>query len=262
MSTTLIEERRAGQAPDGARPAAAPGRRRTGRGRGFLRALRTFVVTLALFLAAAYGGIYIAQHRLAAQAYVDLGTAMLTADAVPVGSPNAAVVSTLNVNEQGHVSAGQQLAVLTLTGAGQPGAGGRTQTVTQALRAPMDGTVATVNVPLGGVVKAGEPVLTLYDQSKLTFQADVPVERLRRLRLGMTAFVDGPGLAHRIRTTIARIVPRVGDGPLSNTDRLIVVLVPQPTSKATVSTLLPGLPYTATVDTKTSTGGTPAVNAR
>jgi multidrug resistance efflux pump len=125
----------------------------------------------------------------------------------------------------------------------------------------MDGTVATVDVAVGGVVKAGEPVVTLYDQSKLTFQAEVPVDRLKRLRLGMTAFIDGPGLSHRVRATLARIVPRVGSGVPSDSDPLTVVLVPQAGAKATVSTLLPGLPYTAVVDTKTSTGGTPAVNS-
>ncbi|MEN3306293.1 MAG: hypothetical protein V7603_2495 [Micromonosporaceae bacterium] len=270
MTTTMIEER-PGEQPAGPQAAAPPGGgRHERRGMRFLRGLRTFVVTLVLFAAAAFGGVYIVQHRLAAQAYVDLGTAMLTADAVPVGSPNAAVVTAVKVTAQGHVSAGQTLAVLTLTSGGtsQPSAGGSagatatTQgAMQQVLKAPMDGTVATVDVALGGVVKAGEPVVTLYDQSKLTFQAEVPVDRLRRLRLGMTAFIDGPGLSHRVRATLARIVPRVGSGVPSGSDPLIVVLVPQAGAKATVSTLLPGLPYTAVVDTKTSTGGTPAVNS-
>jgi multidrug resistance efflux pump len=257
MTTTLIDEHVA-EEPRHVAP------RDGGRGRRFLRGLRTFFVTLILFAAAAFGGITIVQHRLSAQAYVDLGTAMLTAEAVPVGSPNAAVVASVRVNAQSHVAAGQTLAVLTLTSGAStpPSANAATQAVTQQiLKAPMDGTVATVDVAVGGVVKAGEPVVTLYDQSKLTFQAEVPVDRLKRLRLGMTAFIDGPGLSHRIRATLARIVPRVGDGTLSDSDRLMVVLAPQGSAKTTVSTLLPGLPYTATVDTKTSTGGTPAVNS-
>jgi multidrug resistance efflux pump len=251
--TPTTDERVASGAPP-------PGGGHLGRGRRFLRALRTLVVTVVLFSAAALGGVYIVGHRLAAQAYVDLGTAMLTADAVPVGSPDAAVVTSLRVNAQRHVIAGQPLAVLTLTaGASQAGTGAATEATTQTLRAPMDGTVAAVNVALGGVVKAGEPVVTLYDQSKLSFQADVPVDRLKRLRLGMTAYIDGPGLAHRVQASLARIVPRVGG--VSDSDRLTVVLLPRDSAKATVSTLVPGLPYTAIVDTKTSTGGTPAVNS-
>jgi multidrug resistance efflux pump len=240
---------------------AAPPRRH--RGRSFLRGLRTFVVTLALFAAAALGGTYIIKHRLSGQAYVDLGTAMLTADAVPIGSPNAAVVTAMKVNAQSKVSAGQPLAVLTLTaGTASPStAAAAPPAIQQVLRAPMAGTVASVDVALGGVVKPGEPVVTLYDQAKLTFQAEVPVDRLKRLRLGMTAFIDGPGLAHRIRATLAHIVPRVGDDPVSGRDRLTVVLLPQTSAASTVSTLVPGLPYSAVVDTKTSTGGTPAVNS-
>ncbi|HKS99990.1 MAG TPA: HlyD family efflux transporter periplasmic adaptor subunit [Rugosimonospora sp.] len=249
MTTTLTEERPTPQPPAAPPPGAD---RRTGRGRRFLRALRTFVVTLALLATAVAGGGYIVRHRLAAQAYVDLGTAMLTADAVPVGPPNAAVVRSVKVGTQGHVSAGQTLAVLAL-----PATTGGTETLT----APMDGTVASVDVAVGAVVRAGESVVTLYDQSKLTFQANVAVDRLKRLRLGMTAYVDGPGLGHRIRATLARIVPRVSQGPLADSDQLTVILVPQDGAQATVRTLVPGLPYSATVDTKTSTGGTPAVNS-
>ncbi len=255
MSTTVMEDRTV-ELPETVPPPAPP----RGRGRAFLRVLRTFLVTLVLLAAAVAGGGYIVRQRLADRAYVDLGTAMLTADAVPVGSPDAAVVTETKVGAQAHVTAGQELAVLTLAN-GAAGKDGGIQGVTQVLRAPMDGTVASVDIAVGGVVKAGEPVVTLYDQSKLTFQADVPVDRLRRLRLGMTAYVDGPGLAHRVATTVARIVPRVGGDPLSTSDRLTVVLVPQHSAQQTVSTLVPGLPYSATVDTKTSTGGTPAVNS-
>src|SRR5437764_13699369 len=89
--------------------------------RSFLRGLRTFVVTLVLLGAAVAGGSYLVRQRLAEQAYVDLGTAMLTADAVPVGSPDAAVVAQTKVAAQAHVTAGQELAVVHLPdGAASP----------------------------------------------------------------------------------------------------------------------------------------------
>lgn len=257
MTTTVVEQEPDWQPAPQPPPAAPPQRPRpSDRARRALCALRTVVVTLALLAAAVCGGSYLVRERLAARAYVDLGTAVLTAEPVPVGSPTAAVVTGVSVAASSRVSAGQALAVLTLppASAGQP-------VVRLTLSAPVAGSVAAVDVQLGGVVRAGEPVVTLYDQSRLTFQAQVPVERIKRLRLGMVASLTGPGVHGHIRATLARVVPRVGDGTLADTDRLAVVLVPLPGAKATVATLVPGLPYTATVDTRTSSAGIPAVNS-
>ena len=100
----------------------------------------------------------------------------------------------------------------------------------------------------------------LYDQARLTFQADVPLEALRRMRLGMTAYVEGPGLAHRITATLDHVVPVVGAGQSSTTDALTVVLIPTDTDRATVSSLVPGLRFNAQVDTNTAADALPAVN--
>jgi multidrug efflux pump subunit AcrA (membrane-fusion protein) len=229
---------------------------RAGRRGSRLRAVRTFFVVLTLLAGAVAGGTYIVRHRLDARTYVDLGTAVLTADPVTLGSPQPATVSSISVTEQSHVTAGQELARVTLTTSNATAS-----TQTQILRAPTAGVVVAINVAAGGVASAGEPIITLYDQAKLTFQADVPVARLRQLRLGMTAYIDGPGLDHQIRATLDHIVPRVGGNPLSATDRLTVVLHPVPNQIGTVSTLVPGLPFSATVDTKTAAGRTPAVNS-
>jgi multidrug resistance efflux pump len=271
MSTTAINRQllegiarpaQTSTAPGGIRP---PGRRRS-----FARALRTSVVVLILLAAAVVGGGYVVRERMLAHDHVDLGTAVLTAEAVPVGAADAAVVGKILVGEQAHVSAGDALAEVTLTAlapsvapskAGAATGGGTRQTQTQVLRAPMAGTVAAVNTAVGAVVSAGGPVVTLYDKTKLTFQAKVPVAVLRRLRLGMTAYVEGPGLADRVAVTVQRIVPRVGTDPATGADQLTVVLVPKPSEVGTVSTLVPGLLFAAIVDTTTAPGGTPAVNS-
>lgn len=275
MSTTAIDRQR----PEGtARPAQAAtpagGTVPPTRARTFARGLRTFTVVLVLLVAAVAGGGYIVRQRMQANDFVDLGTAVLTAEAVPVGATDAAVVGKILVGEQAHVTAGQTLAEVTLTAVipktpGVAGAADATGTAggsagpgqTQILRAPMAGTVAAVNTAVGAVVSAGSPVLTLYDKAKLTFQAKVPVAVLRRLRLGMTAYIEGPGLADRIAVTLQRIVPRVGTDPAAGADQLTVVLVPEPGEVSTVSTLVPGLLFAATVDTTTASGGTPAVNS-
>jgi multidrug resistance efflux pump len=256
MSTPTAQDNRLeqtpGPAPTPTPPAPGP---RHPRLRRFLRVLRTVVVVLVLVAAAVVGGNHIVRQRLAAKAFVNLGGAVLTAEAVSVGSPDAGVVTDMKVAEQSQVRAGQELARVMLTSAGND------KPQYQDLRAPTGGTVASLDVPVGGVAKAGEPVIILYDQTKLTFQAQVTVDDLRKLRIGMTASVRGPGLARPIVAKLDHAVPHVGPDPLAGTDRITVVLVPEPGAVAAVSRLVPGLQFRAIVDTRTAVGGTPAVNS-
>jgi multidrug resistance efflux pump len=258
MSTPTAQDQRLEQTqtPSPAPTPTPPAGPRHPRLRRFLRVLRTAVVVLALLAAAVVGGNHVIRQRLAAQAFVNLGGAVLTAEAVSVGSPDAGVVTDLKVAEQSQVRAGQELARVMLTTTSGTG-----KEQYQDLRAPTAGTVASLDVPVGGVAKAGEPVIILYDQTKLTFQAQVTVNDLRKLRIGMTASVRGPGLARPIAAKLDHAVPHVGPDPLAGTDRITVVLVPEPGAVAAVSKLVPGLQFRATVDTRTAVGGTPAVNS-
>jgi multidrug resistance efflux pump len=232
-------------------PAATPVK--TYRGRRFLRGLRTATIVLLLVGGAAAGGTYIVKQRQAAAAYVDLGSAVLTAAPVTVGTADAGTVTQLMVAPQAHVNQGQDLATVTMTNG--------TRTETKILRAPTTGTVTYVNVTVGGVAQPGQPIVTMYDASKLTFQAQVPNEQLKKLRLGMTAYITGPGLNHRVAARLDRVVPRVTTDPAAATDRLTVVLTPEAAETGTVSTLVPGLQFSATVDTGSAAGTTPAVNS-
>jgi multidrug resistance efflux pump len=241
-----------GLARDEKQQAAAPAVKR---GRRFLRALRTFVVVLILVAGAATGGYYIVQKRLAAQAYVDVGSAVLTASPVAVSSADSGTVTTLMVAPQARVVQGQELAHLTI-----PANGSKTAE-TRILRAPTSGTVAAVNVAIGDVTQPGQSLITLYDQRKLSFQAQVPVSDLRQLRLGMTAYISGPGLKHRVEAKLQRVIPKVGGQSAKDDDRLTVVLAPEPDDMPTVSTLVPGLQFKAIIDTKSAAGTTPAVNS-
>jgi multidrug resistance efflux pump len=197
----------------------------------------------------------VVRHRLADSAFVTLDEAVLTADALPVGATGAGVVTEVLVTEQTRVAAGQELA--RVKPAADP-----TQPVRQpgieTLRAPVPSTVSKIDVAAGGVVTAGEPVVTLYDHAKLSFHAKATEEELRGLRLGMTARVTGPGLTDPVLVTVDHVEPRVGADPLA--DQLTVVLVPQSADVDTVSALVPGLRFTAEIDTTTAKGRTPAVN--
>jgi multidrug efflux pump subunit AcrA (membrane-fusion protein) len=246
-----------------AAPPAAPGTgKRPSRVRRFLRALRTFTVVVILLAGAGAGGTYIVRQRMAASTFLDLGTAVLIADPVPVGSASSGVVSQLLVDENSHVTAGQTLAKVTLSVLAVNPNGTSKAPQVESLKAPISGTVSAVDVAAGGVAQAGQPVVTLYDEGKLTFQAKVTADQLRQLRLGMSASITGPGLAHPIPATLDHVVPRVGgtDPAAPGASRLTVVLVPSPGEMATVTSLVPGLRFHATVDTKTAVGSIPAVN--
>jgi multidrug resistance efflux pump len=229
-------------------PAARPKRSRVG---DLLRALRTLVVVTILVVAAVAGGLYVARDRLAGQVYVKLGDVVLTAEPVPVGTTAAGVVSEIAVSPQTEVSDGDALARITVT---DP----EGESETKVLRSPIDGVVSEIEVPSGGVATPGQPVVTLYDPARLTFQAEASVEELRKLRLGMGAEIDAKGLGEPIDASLDRVVPRVG------TDRadggFTVVFVPAG-DLTKVGSLVPGLPFTATVDTRTAPGGRPAVTS-
>jgi multidrug resistance efflux pump len=233
-------------------PAPAPPRRRL---RGALRVVRTGMVVLIVLATAVVGGAYVVRERLAGQNMVDAGTAVLTAQPITVGAADAAVVTTVLIEERTSVAAGAVLATITLTADGGAAR-------VQELHAPAAGIVTEINVEPGQVARAGEPIVTLYDPAELVFQVDVPLETLRELRLGMTAYVTGPGLSGRIATTLREVQPRVAAGvPVGAPDRLTVVLLPDPATLPTVRTLVPGLQFAVVVDTTTATGNTPAVNS-
>jgi multidrug resistance efflux pump len=228
-------------------PEAESGRPKWTRTQKVARFVRTTVVVLALLAAAVAGGNHLVRQRIAERAYVP-GTAVLTADPIEVGSADGGVVTRTLVDEKAAVTAGELLARVRLSGGGPA--------TDQDVRAPAAGVVTEILTP-GAVARAGEPVATMYDPAKLVFAVDMPLQTLRRLRLGMRAEVTGPGLTGRVTATLASVKPKVDDA----NGRLTVVLRPDAAALATVRTLVPGLQFAVVVDTNTAPGGTPAVNS-
>lgn len=231
---------------------AEPPRPKDSKLRRSARVFRTTVVVLALLAVAGAGGNHLVRQRLADRAQVDAGTAVLAAEPIVVGSADAGVISQTMVAERDNVRSGQLLARVRLTASGG-------KPTIQDVRAPTTGVVTQV-LTRGAVARAGEPVATLYDPAKLAFNVDVPLETLRMLRLGMRAYVTGPGLPARVTATLASVKAEV-EGPAGSDGRLTVVLRPEPESLRTVRTLVPGLQFAVVVDTTTAPGGTPAVNS-
>jgi multidrug resistance efflux pump len=256
LEPTVTETPTAGDTTPVAGAPAPTGPRHPRLRRG-LRAFRTTLVVLILLAAAGAGGTYLVRQRLAAQAYVDAGTAVLTAQPIGVGSADAGVVKRILVTDRTSVSAGAELATVTLTANGASD-----QPETQVLRAPAAGIVSDINVAAGEVARAGEPVVTLYDPTTMAFVVDVPLETLRKLRLDMTAQITGAGLPRPVRVTLDQVVPKVDtDNPSRSSDALTVILQPDTADLATVRTLVPGLQFDVVVDTTTAVGHTPAVNS-
>ncbi|MET0419707.1 MAG: hypothetical protein ABW022_27130, partial [Actinoplanes sp.] len=106
--TTVIEHDTREQPTPATSPRPEAASRRTFRSR--MPAVRTFLVTLLLLSGTTAGGTYVVTHRLAETAFVLLDEAVLTAEALPVGSTAAGVVTDLLVTGQSRVAAGQELA--------------------------------------------------------------------------------------------------------------------------------------------------------
>ena len=127
--------------------------------------------------------------------------------------------------------------------------------------------------PVGGSTNWLEEQVRYYRHRAAEYDATAPqpgdprkeheavaLEALHRMRLGMTTYVEGPGLSRRITATLDHVVPVVGVSESPGVDRLTVILVPTEADRATVSTLVPGLRFQAKMDTNTAPQGVPAVN--
>jgi multidrug resistance efflux pump len=231
-------------------PADAPRQHRAATGSSSARRGRrswtAWLVLIAVLAAAGYGGYRLVDHRIAASSQVSLNDVVLAAEPMPVGSPDAAVVSSVAVSAGESVRAGATLAVIQLTSP----ADGTEQTV--ELTAPTAARVVGVDAQPGSVVRAGESVVTLYDPQLLTFQTKLTIADVEDLAVGMTATISGPGLSDPVKATVQRVVPVMGETS-ADTATMTVVLVP--VDPSSVAQLVPGVPLRGTLDTTSSDGG-------
>jgi multidrug resistance efflux pump len=206
-----------------------------------------------MIAAAVAGGLRLAEARTGAIAQFGLETVTLTAQPISVETRKTGQVTAVNVAPLQKVTEGQRLGtILTST----TSATGQERSKSVPLTAPADGIISGEPLPVGSIVQPGMPFVQLYDPNRLTFDTTVRVEDLPRLSPGMVATLRADGLSQPVEAVVERVVPRVveptsGRLPTSQ-DRLQVVLVPK--RAADVTQLVPGLRFTGTVDTGTSTG--------
>lgn len=89
-------------------------------------------------------------------------------------------------------------------------------------RAPYDGVVSHRHTEVGSYLNAGDPVVTLIDESSLEIEADVPSERIGGMRTGVVVKFD-IGERTGVLAAVRAQVPE--ENPLTRTRR--VRLVPQ-----------------------------------
>lgn len=221
--------------------------RRSTRGR---RSSWTAWFMVALIVGAAvFAAFELVGWRLAGPRSATLETVVLDAPRLHIGTTESSEVETVEVAAGDLVEAGDLLAVVIL-----PSVDGAPREA-DSLLAPTDAVVVHVAQPAGSVVRAGEPVLTLYDPDALEFVATAPVETVTSLDVGMTAMVEGSGLTEPIRATVRSV--RVSSDGSTTPDHLSVRL--QPEDPADVSGLIPDLPFTARVDLRSAPDGAPSV---
>lgn len=224
-------------------PGRPPGRDR----RATFRKWRARFIVLVLIVAAVYLGLRVNQTKSGHAAQIDLGTVTLTAQAIPVETSRTGQVVTVDVRAAQRVGTGQQvgeLQVITTNSQGNP--------VTSMVRltAPSDGVVVDEPATVGTTVQPGVPFVELYDPAKFIFTGEIPLDDLPQIAPGMVATLQAEGLKGEVKAVVDRLVPPVGTGqPNVKSGHMRVVLVPQ--NKNDVASLVPGLKFTGSVDTRT-----------
>lgn len=248
-----FREERARQSRERARAIATEGRSHT---------LLAWLVVVVILAAAAYAGVRLTGYRLAGEAKLDVGPAVLAASPVDVPAPADGQVVRLFVHPSQRVHRGATLARVRLFGTGP---GGRPTSSPATLTAPIDGVVGSVAAPRGDAVRRGDTVVQLYEPRADTFQATVSTATLGRLRRGMHATLASPALAHPLAAVVDHVIdpttasdaqpPQPGRATTAGT----MTLVLRPVHPAALGQLVPGLTVDAVVDTSTAPEHAPSL---
>jgi multidrug resistance efflux pump len=201
-----------------------------------------------MLAAAVFVFLQISGGRVTQASRIDLTTVTLTAQPIPVETPLAGQVTAVSVIAQQRVKEGEKLGTVEITTTNSQG---KPVLRDLTLTAPQAGIVIDDPVTVGSTLAPGVPFVELYDPTKLTFVTNVKLLSVPELAPGMVADLKAEGIDRTVKATLQRIVPRVGPDDTSKVpaDSLRVVLVPA--SAHEVASLVPGLRFTGTVDTRT-----------
>ena len=212
---------------------------------GRLRKWRARLLVLVMVAGAGFGGMQLAHLKTAQSARLNLNLVTLTAEPIRVASRYSGQVIAIDVKAQDHVAAGQRLGVIRSTLTTPAGV---VTTRNNPVLATTAGVLSEDPAAVGSSLQSGEPFVVLYDPAQLLFVAQVPADQLSRLSPGMSAVLQATGGPAVADAVVQRVVPRIGwqAAPVPG-DEVQVVLAPK--NVAQVAALIPGLQFTATVDT-------------
>jgi len=208
---------------------------------------RARFLILVMVLLVAYGSTRIYDVRSHDAAQVKLSSVTLTAQSIPVESLRTGRIASVKVTAGMKVKAGQPLGTLNVT---KTTAAGQEKTSVVKLTAPAAGVAVDEPLSVGQTLQPGQAFVTLYDPARLTLVTDVSTSKVPLLTPGMTATLNATGGTKEITAKVDRFVPRIA-GTSTAEGRLQAVLVP--TDPAGLALLTPGMTFTGSVDTGSST---------
>lgn len=124
------------------------------------------------------------------------------------------------------------------------------RTSSRVLTAPFDARLVSVDSPAGTVTRAGDPIVTLYDPTRLVVIITVTADDLTRLKRGMQAEINNRDLKRTFSGRVDSAVPVLGTDHDPATKRLVNVrIVPD---DLTAASLLPGTRFRVFVNLRSS----------
>ncbi len=200
---------------------------------------------LGVFLAAIAWLIVPEVHfRVVHQDEVQFSGGILTAQGVPLGPLEAAVVEEILVDDlspDATIAAGTPLARLRTRGTSDDGT-----TVYYDVSAPFDARLVSIGAPEGSTTQPGIPVLTVYDPNEMMVIVTVNQDDLDMLRQGMAVSLHSELFGEAVAGELVAAVPILGTAhdPVSST---LVNLKIRPNLDQ-IDDLLPGLQFDVVID--------------
>lgn len=191
-----------------------------------------FLFVLAALTACVLLAITQINRRLTDNNKLLLDQVSVTATPVRLTSAASGRVSELNVAEGARVKAGDVLATIEVLPASSSSG-------SLEITSPVDGIVQDITAPEGGTVASGSQFITLYDPSKLFFEAPLVFDKADDLRVGSTAKFDVPGLGD-IEATVTGVRSDFNTS-VDATGRRTAQIVLEPVDASALASVVPGL---------------------
>jgi multidrug resistance efflux pump len=214
--------------------------------------LTSLLLVLGLLAICALVAVTQITRRLADRDIVQVRQAVLTADPVAFNALRSGTVTEMRVKEGDSVTAGQVLAVVLYD---DPS--GQAAPAPSELQAPADGIISLVEATTGESIVGGGDLLTMYQPSEMFFEVPMTYKDAAKLRVGMKATLDVPGIGD-VEGDVIGVQSDFGDAGEEDVERLAKVVV-RPDDASEVIDAAPGIVTDGEIDKGTAPDGAPSV---